>query len=213
MRDIAKWMTGGVVATAAAVATGASLTNLGSLSLDANGGRLAVAIGGLTVAVLAIGVIVWYALRVFTNDAATIDSLIEAEPNANGTKGKLYRLKEEVEVMLQFERYKHTWDDLKRDDQTNTCPDPDLEKTVTQMLGFINARMEFLDLQKSLYPAGFVAMCGFVTFAWAANPPEPKEEPAAPTMEVVEFEYDSDGNVTRQTTRNVKIPQSELPSE
>lgn len=208
MRDISKWIIGGVVATAAAVATGASLTNIGELDIATSPLRLGLSLLGFAIGVGAIGRIFVFALRIFTTDVATLDDIIDAgQTDPDGTS-KFARLAREVKSTFAFEKNKDTWDDLKIDQNTGVCKKPELDRKICEMLGFLNIRMEFLDLQKSLLFWGPAAMAGFILFAWSANPADAPPAPTPAVEEIVEFEYDENGQVVRQTTRHVKIEPS-----
>lgn len=205
MRDISKWIVGGVVATAAAVATGASLTNIGELDLVQSPLRLALSLAGLVIGIFAIGKIFGFALRIFTTDVATLDDIIEAGQNQSGGNDKFVKLASEVKETFRFEQNGDTWDDLVIDKETGACKKPDLDRRICEMLGFLNIRMEFIDMQKSLFFWGPISIAGFILFAWAANPVESKPEPTPAMQEIVEFEYDENGKVIRRTTRSVRV--------
>lgn len=212
MRDIAKWITGGVVATAAAVATGASLTKLGELSIETQQVRILFAIFGLVIGIAAIGRIFAFALRVFTVDTASLSQICDPGTGLDDRTIRLQRLKREIELAHDFAKNEYTWDDIALSDEDGSCVLPDLRHSIQQSAAFLTVRLEFLDLQSGLYRYGPLAIAGFVTFAWAANPADPKAPPPSPTVEVVEWQYDADGNAVRRTTRSVPAESAPAPA-
>lgn len=203
MRDISKWIVGGVIATAAAVATGASLTNIGALNFSETPIRLALSLLGFAIGAFAIGRIFTFALHIFTTDVATLDDIIDAGKTGMSPNPKFVNLAKEVETTFAFAKNGDSWDDLVIEPTTGVCKKPELDRRICEMLGFLNIRLEFIALQESLLRWGPVAMAGFVLFAWSANPAEAEAEPAPSMQEVVEFEYGDDGKVIRRTTRSI----------
>ncbi len=71
LRDTAKWMVGGVAATAVGVFAGSSLTSLGTLDPTTDRGRLLLAIAALVVGFIGLAAIFEKAIRVLTVETMT----------------------------------------------------------------------------------------------------------------------------------------------
>jgi hypothetical protein len=84
LRETAKWLVGGAVATAAGVLTGSTLTNFGHLPIDF---RFALAVGGLLVGFLGIGLLIESAMKVMAYDAISHQELASGIPDCVGAQG------------------------------------------------------------------------------------------------------------------------------
>lgn len=170
LRDISRWITGGVIATAAAVATGSSLSNLGSLDPWNDTTRLGLAAAGLIVGISAIGVIMRYAILVLNVDVASLDELADANERT-----LLGRIRLKIEKHYRFRKNDFKWIDVvKRDSEVGDH--------IERALPYFHVRMRFDRLLMVLPWATLVAILGFGLFAWAANPPD---KPATPEKGLV----------------------------
>jgi hypothetical protein len=73
VRGVAKWVLGGVTATAAGVVAGTPLTSLGALDWEP---RLWLAIGAAIVGFCALGALMWHALRVITPSSYSLPEIV-----------------------------------------------------------------------------------------------------------------------------------------
>jgi len=81
LRDTAKWLVGGVVATAAGVFAGTSLTAFGSLNPLTDTARFGAAIGGLLFGFVALAFILGYAVRVLTRESMSLAQILSSGDN------------------------------------------------------------------------------------------------------------------------------------
>ena len=79
LRETAKWLVGGAVATAAGVFTGSTLTNFGQLPID---WRFLSAVGGLLLGFLGIALLINSAMKVMTFDAVSFRELATGLPDS-----------------------------------------------------------------------------------------------------------------------------------
>ena len=79
LRDAAKWLVGGVVATAAGVFAGTSLTAFGSLDSFANTLRMLIALGGLLVRFACLAFIFASAIAVINRHSITFREIATAD--------------------------------------------------------------------------------------------------------------------------------------
>jgi hypothetical protein len=89
LRETAKWLVGGAVATAAGVFAGSTLTNFGQLPLD---WRFAVAVGGLLLGFLGIALLINSAMKVMTFDAVSFQELARGVSDSLSAEGGRPRL-------------------------------------------------------------------------------------------------------------------------
>src|SRR4051794_3673509 len=78
LRDTSKWLVGGVVATAAGVFAGASLTSFGSLNPSTDTLRFGLAIYGLVFGFVALAFILRAATKVLTLESISLDELLSS---------------------------------------------------------------------------------------------------------------------------------------
>jgi hypothetical protein len=187
LRDTAKWLVGGVTATAAGVFAGSSLTRLGSLDFMEDGVRLGLAIGGVTLGFVGLGLILARAISAMTVDSVDFITLCRAE------RGTLARVRRQIEA-----RYGNALpgkarnlpallgtvlDKEFREDDASRAFMRDFEQRLPAYMaeaGFLNVREKFAGLVFALWIGGPLALVGFGIFAWAANPPEGRK--AAPFL-------------------------------
>jgi MFS family permease len=161
LRDIAKWIVGGVVATAAGVLTGTSLSKLGSLDPLRHGWRLGLACLGLLIAFLALGHLMRKSLAVFLIESASVDDVAQARPG-----DRLNALREEIEAQFKFQAAGYDWPSITGDPAT-----PGLLPAIEQIMPFLYVRQKFKQLIAALPWSVTGLALGLVVFAWAANPP------------------------------------------
>lgn len=164
LRDTARWIVGGIVATAGAVMAGSSLTNLGTLDPVDDRGRLVIAIAGGALGFLSLGFLMAKALGVFQVRSTDLERLAQA-----GAKTEWGRLRKEVETEfgLPQEGPGSLAERLQRDED-------DLLTDIEAALPYLYVRLKFDDLVWWLPITVATAAIGFGVFAWAANPPEKK---------------------------------------
>ncbi len=98
LRDTAKWLVGGVAATAAGVFAGSSLTALGSLDWTTNFPRLAMAAAGISSDSTGLGIIFVSAIQVLTRESMTF---LEIATPVVGEDKEITKLRNKL-----FERYR-----------------------------------------------------------------------------------------------------------
>lgn len=165
LRDVARWITGGVIATAAAVASGSSLTRLGSLDPVDDRLRLALALAGLAVAMISIAMLMRRAMSVLNVESATILDISLAEPGS-----EYFPLKSIIEDKFGFERYGLDWTAV------TSIGDP-MGDRIEQAMPYFRVKLRFDALIRLLPWSAGLIISGMILFAWAANPPA---APAAP---------------------------------
>ena len=186
LRETAKWMIGGVIATAAGVFAGSSLTNLGALDFSAEHRvRLCMALGGAAVGFLALGVAAWQAIGVLTSESFTLRELAgSTDKGVVATRTAIesrYR-----ELPGQAAGFADLVAKVDRAHAANPqTPETkalvDVAAKVIPILmadaGFHRVRRRFMGLVYVLIPCTIAAIIGFGVFAWAANPPAPQAKP------------------------------------
>lgn len=195
LRDSAKWLVGGVVATAAGVFAGSSLSNLGSLDPAHDGGRLALAGCGALLGFSALAMIAKFAIDVLTVESVTLRQLASAE---NSTRPEDEQLKQVAEEMVMrhaqsipsgFRNFSELLADVDAklaDPAANRAfltTAASFDARVMPDAGFRYVRHRFERLRAALLPAVAAAILGFGTFAWAANPPK-ADRPAPPASNI-----------------------------
>lgn len=196
LRDIAKWLVGGIVATAAGVFAGSSLTSLGSLDPISDRSRMLLALGGLLAGFAGLIIILIPAIRVLTVEMRTFREF------AKGTNGELRKTQERLLLRYRdkfpggvatFAAYQDAADQAQRrldNDPSDENPtriadtkfvdDAEADFAVFNAdAGFTVVRRRFSILCGCLAVGTPVAIAGFGVFAWAANPPTPKSPPPA----------------------------------
>lgn len=189
LRDTAKWLVGGVVATAAGVFAGTSLTAFGSLDPFTNTLRMSLAVGGVFVGFGGLAFIFAAAIGVLNRHSITFREIAKT----NGAdKTSLDALRP---VLL--ERYRQA---LPRGAQTfadyvdqvdaalshNPITDADRElisrarehsAIVGSDASFLMVASRLRKLIRTIWGATPLAILGLGLFAWAANPPKPTTPP------------------------------------
>lgn len=209
LRDAAKWLVGGVAATAAGVFAGSSLTALGSLDLATNAPRLGMAAAGILIGFTALAFIFGRAIQVLTRESMTF---LEIATPVDGEDKEITKLRNKL-----FERYRaqlpsnaptfaeyvrRVDEAAKRLEADPINPDSNDGALIariaqdTQLLGraardntvwsadasFLFARSRFDRLVGTLRWATLLAIVGFGLFAWAANPPKQSPPPDCSTL-------------------------------
>lgn len=191
LRETAKWLVGGVTATAAGVFAGSSLTNLGHLDFQHTPERLLIAIGGAVLGFLGLGIILTHAIAVLRVENVTWPDLAGAK---SGTL-KVTRQKLERQYQGQLPANAAGLADLNAKviaaEKANDPPAQALlgefdsfTDDVMPEAGFINVRTTFGRLVIALYIGTPLALAGFGLFAWAANPRDDAPAPDAKLIPV-----------------------------
>jgi len=188
LRDTAKWLVGGVVATAAGVFAGSSLTAFGSVNPLIDTSRFSAAIIGLLLGFVALAFILGYAVRVLTRESMSFNELLSSEDkDILATKNLLedrYRYMLPVGVTSLSEYVGEVDKVVKKMQRTNE----DLAfiaqaardaSVITADASFLFVRRRFQALILILSWTTPLAILGFGLFAWAANPPKPTPIPPA----------------------------------
>lgn len=187
LRDTAKWLVGGVAATAAGVFAGSSLTSLGSLDPMKDTERLMAACAGFIVGLGALAFIFGAAIRVLTRESLTMEAVARStEPEVKAVRiileeryaarlpannRSLAGYVDAVDLALQNPTQQANADLIKRAVGDNAIMSADA--------GFQLVRRRFDALIGTLKWATALAIVGFGVFAWAANPPKPNPPPPA----------------------------------
>jgi hypothetical protein len=201
LRDTAKWLVGGVAATAAGVFAGSSLTALGSLDWATNAPRLAMAGTGILLGFAGLGFIFASAIQVLTRESKTFFEIATPSPGENK---EIKALRDELfkryggelpRNASTFADYMLLVDDaVKRRNADPENPDPKDTALITRIArdteliaraardnrvwspdaSFLFVRARFNTLVGRLWWATLFAIVGFGLFAWAANPPKPQ---------------------------------------
>jgi hypothetical protein len=187
LRDTAKWLVGGVVATAAGVFAGSSLTAVGTLDPTVDTVRLCLAAVGLLVGFMALSVILYFAIRVLTRESMTFREIVtSSDAEIREIRAKLLsRYSERLPAEKDLTRLSEVTEQLYRQESKTEKELAILHKSealisvITADGGFFFVRNRFKNLLIALVCATPFAIVGFGLFAWAANPPKPKTVPPA----------------------------------
>ncbi|HET9638806.1 MAG TPA: hypothetical protein VFP12_06335 [Allosphingosinicella sp.] len=177
LRETAKWIVGGVVATAGAVLAGSSLTNLGSLDPREDCGRLGLAVAGAALGFLSIGWLMAKALDVFKISSVSLERLEKA---GQGSEWEWLRKEVESEFGLSAKGEESLTELLK---SPRDPPVPSIRAAVPYF--YVRSKFETLVWWLPWTVTG--AAAGFGLFAWAANPPEPAKPVVKPPAIVVNW--------------------------
>ncbi|MBC9031719.1 hypothetical protein IAG41_04880 [Sphingomonas sp. JC676] len=194
LRETAKWLVGGVVATSAGVFAGSSLTRLGSLDSPEDVPRLLITLTGALVGFAALGLIMEYAIAVLRVDRLSLRQLAEA----GDKEGDLVATRTRIEDLFRGRLVGKTTSlaemTARIDAAVETHEDAaskallaDAKTRLPQIMGmaqFVHVRRRFDALVSRLRWTSVLAILGFGVFAWGANPPE-RPPAARPPLLVV----------------------------
>lgn len=192
LREIAKWVVGAVIATIVAVFATSAFARLGQMDLAQDRSRLVAAGAGFALAVLGVGLIFRFGIRVIVPSGTSLQKLEKAGRTWSSdarARRFLFRLNglDEQEFSLA--------------DLLANKDDPDYAPWVEQFrrtLSFAVVKTRFDNLMAVLVIALLLAVPGMLVFVWAANPPEGHGKQPVATHTVT---YDAAGAVTqRQVT-------------
>lgn len=195
LRETAKWLMAVFAAIAATLLAESSLSSIGQFSWGAP--RLTAALIAGTLALFAVGVVIWHAARVLAPSPVSIQRLAEDEEknrkpadvnfvqrnpqllagygSVRELRDTYYGLVEERDALIEQDK----WDDAKKRDDRIAY----LGGVISQLLSAVAADRVHRQFKRTvwvMFVAGFVAAAGIILFVWAANPPAPKQEkPAA----------------------------------
>ncbi|THD36615.1 MAG: hypothetical protein E7773_06290 [Sphingomonas sp.] len=191
LRDTAKWLVGGVAATAAGIFAGSSLTHLGSLDLHQNAERLLMAIGGGVAGFVGLALILSRAIAVLTVESVGLPALAAGETATlaqvrdkmatiyAGTFPGNVTSVEQLLAKANDARLKHT-----DADKLFLAEFKLFFPKLMAEAGFQHVTQKFRSLIRALWIGGPLAIVGFGLFAWAANPPE-DQAPAKPPVTII----------------------------
>lgn len=185
LRETAKWLVGGVVATAAGVFAGSSLTKLGALDPFVETGRLGVALGGVVIGFAGLAWLLSHAIAVLTIESVTFRQLAAAESSTADQDTALRAVALEIAKKYQksmppgittLEGFVVEIDKRPINQQLDNDARK-FDRLVMPDAGFLSVRNRFRILTKTLPKATGLAILGFGLFAWAANPPDKPSKP------------------------------------
>ncbi|TGX56031.1 hypothetical protein E5A73_02665 [Sphingomonas gei] len=192
LRDTAKWLVGGVTATAVGIFAGSSLTNLGSLDLQTHASRLGLAIAGVVVGFAGLALVLTKAIAVLTVESVDFPGLTEAKRGA--LKRTVDKLEKRYKGLLPGSAVDLAELRAKAEQHEKGTTDED-KAFMAEFLAFLPAlmgegsflyvRYKFDALVWALYLGTPLALAGFGVYAWAANPPEDKPPPAKPPWLII----------------------------
>lgn len=190
LRDTAKWMVGGVAATAVGVFAGSSLTSLGSLDPTTDRDRLLLAVAALVIGFVGLAAIFVKAIRVLTVETMTFRQV--AAPGAAGSELAILQTKlvgtyaallpqgvTTLEGYIQRVEAAKTANPKRPEDNEVLTKVKENVDILTAAGGFIWVYNRFDALVSVLKWAVPITIVGFGLFAWAANPPDAKSPPPA----------------------------------
>jgi hypothetical protein len=191
LRETAKWLVGGVVATSVGVLAGSPLTKLGSLEWAP---RLCLALGGAVVTLVLLGVLMWIGLTVIATEAINLRRLATLK----GWEGR--------RVQRVAKQFTDRWPGKARgiadvlaksdalykaaDGKRETDPEwvalagfqSDLDLLMAEV-AFEYKRDRLGELRATLFVLGPVIVLAVAVYAWAANPPDdPKPLSSQPRL-------------------------------
>lgn len=201
LRDTAKWLVGGVAATAAGVAAGSSLTSLGALDPATQAGfvRLGLAGLGACIGFAGLAVILMAAIRVLTVESLSFRDFVQADaqvdPDLAAVSAALGRRYASsfpagiTSLRSYSEEVDRRWSMEPRDKDDDAFIQAAKENFAVFRKdgGFRLVQRRFDALVRQLGQAAPIAALGFGLFAWAANPPPPAAPPAAGLSLKIEF--------------------------
>jgi len=170
LRDVSQWIIGGVVATAAGVFAGSTLTKLGQLSFSDDPERLWLAIVGGLLGFAAIAAILMRGLEVLAPDGCSLAALAKAPPGST-----LEQARDHLFEIVDIDQVENPLGALLAQTETEAAQEylPDLFAAGP----FCVVRIRFNRLLDRMTFCVPLAILGFGLFAWAANPPEKHAPP------------------------------------
>lgn len=177
LRETAKWLVGGVAATAAGVFAGSSLTSLGALDPQEDFVRLALAAGGALAGFTALGAVFLKAGQVLTYNVRTVREIIAISPSVTQELDSRYagRLPKGASNLADYVALVKTArqaDPRSSEDQALIDKAEKDFPTIGADGAFTLLKAQYTALTKTLLWATIAAVLGFGIFAWAANPPK-----------------------------------------
>jgi hypothetical protein len=187
LRDTAKWLFTGIVATAGAVLAGTSLTSMGSLD---PGWRLGLAVAGLAVGILGLGLLAGAAMKVLTVNLGT--------PRMIAEDAEFGETRAELDAMFRNSwpksatGYKSLVDRVSKEfaadpetrDEAFLSAGSGMLREMTAVAGFLVVRGQFRRMLRNMWWQVLLIALGLGLFAWAANPPALAKERPALSLEV-----------------------------
>ena len=191
LRETAKWLVGGVVATSVGVLAGSPLTKLGTLE---PGQRLYLALGGAAVTLVLLGLLLWVGLSVIVTESVSLDRLAALR----GWEG--------LRVRRVAARFKGRWPGgasniagvlsqskaLFEAAEGKGPNDPAMRELVAfqddvdqlmREVAFEYKRDRLNELRGTLFVLAPVIVLAIAVYAWAANPPDdPKPLSSQPRL-------------------------------
>lgn len=191
-RDTAKWLVGGVAATALTVFAGSSLTKLGSLDFVETPGRLGLVIAGAALGFAGLAWIMDRALAVLTIEAFSFDSFVNSDKGqhkkvCDDLVGKLGALPGDASDLRDLQRRVEKARLAKNDPAATAFLEAydTYEAAFLPAAAFGNVKAKFDRLIRAVRFGTPLTILGLGLYAWAANPPEPKPAAAGPGPLVV----------------------------
>jgi hypothetical protein len=196
MHATAKWVIGIFGAIGAVLVAGTQLSSMGQLAY--NDERLGIAVLAFAVGLISVGFVIWHAARVLTEGHVTRDFLERASYTASDCLDiNEYASGYSINALL-----KGYDDDIKA---RNTLYDADRERDLTpneiEQVKELNGRIQYLggavrqlaaaahynevcklfrSAIRTIFIAGAIGAIAMGIFAWAVNPPTPKDTTPSP---------------------------------
>ncbi|MES2443765.1 MAG: hypothetical protein V4574_13115 [Pseudomonadota bacterium] len=193
LRATTKWIVGGVVATAASVLAGSSLTNLGTLDPLDDLARLLMAVGGAALGFFGLSLIFRRAIAVLTLESVTFRMLARAEASDRAADAFWRGVAHEVVDKYRSELPKPITSlsdyvraaDSAGNDAALLAAAGRFNDLVMPDAGFLSVRARFNGLIAIMPLAIGLTVVGLGTFAWAANPAPKKPAPQKAPLLVI----------------------------
>lgn len=187
LRETAKWIITIFAAIGATLTAGTQLSNIGQFSFG--DWRLWVAVVAATIAFIAIGGVIWLAVRVLIGGRTSIDELVE-QISSDPQSGDAKFVDAQPQLRAGFSSVKALRDEYNKTIVAREKANKDSDQS---KFNFHNGRLIYLDgvINRLLLALrydkvfrifkvasiiilglGFVAAFAIMTFVWAANPPE-----------------------------------------
>lgn len=195
LRQIAQWIVGGVIAWVLTIFATTAFAKLGQMSLHRDFERLMLAGLAMVLAIVAVGIVFYFGIRVIAPSGCSLDELAEAKDRSRvHTRLFLFALNNLKLPNEQLGKILESKDD---------GWDPWIHQ-MRATLGFALVKTRFDELKTAMVLALILAIPASLAFVWAANPPDGYN---ATPMEEVTVEYDAAGKLTghKVTTHQPKL--------
>ena len=207
IRETAKWLIAAFAAIGVVLVAGSQLSSLGSIkSLSP---LLAIAISGVLLGLIGVGLAIWSAVGIMTPEHITLSHLIIdknlenirtfIEKDEDFLKKRVTKIADlKTQYLQALEDYHRKWDEHIGD--LNDTPEgrakrqsyilakeklfyiSDIVQQVLAVAAYEYLRRNFRRARKFIFTGGVIATVGIGLFAWAANSPPQKERFQLPVL-------------------------------